>query len=235
VDTLRVLLFIGIALTAGWLLWMSIDQGLPLTAPDWDVRAEGAALIGDTGDRFAYTGGSAVRPIVGSARLRLFADGSAGTIRFSLRVTEGIQGILLPSGETAFGELTLTARLRPEAPTWFDVVIHGESDLGDGRLPQTRAPIAGTTSFALLRDARTLTPDLLGFWALAHAIRQEDGSIRQQGLVFSPLLRNKAGFADSERLELTLLLYGDPVDGAATVLLHLVFRDITVVRSPDND
>ena len=233
-ETLRVLLFIGIAVAAGWLLWTSVDEGLPLTAADWDVRAEGAALIGDAGDRFAYTGGSAVRSIDGSARLRLFANGSADTIRFSVRVTEEIEGVLLPSGETAAGELTLTAQLRHEAQTWFDVVINGESGLGDGRLPQTRASIAGTASFTLLRGVHTLTSDLLGFWSLAHALRREDGSIRQQGLVFSPLLRDKSGFADPERLELTLLLYGEPVDGAARVLLHLVFRDVAVARSPDD-
>jgi len=77
-----------------------------------------------------------------------------------------------------------------------------------------------------------------GFWAVAGALRREDGSIGQQGLVFSPLLREKTGFADPSREELTLLLYGEEAGDAAgesgpPVLLHVVFGSVSIERTPE--
>jgi len=72
-----------------------------------------------------------------------------------------------------------------------------------------------------------------GVWSLADALRKDDGSIRQQGLTFSPLLRDKTGFSDPSRLEFTLLLYDDTRGGISPVLLHLVFRTVHIPEASE--
>jgi len=78
--------------------------------------------------------------------------------------------------------------------------------------------------------------DLSGEWALIQALRKNDGAIRQSGLVYSPLLRDKRGFADPEASEFLLLLHSDAEDSdnvpSYAVALHLVFANVTIEMGP---
>ena len=59
--------------------------------------------------------------------------------------------------------------------------------------------------------------------------REMRESIRDQGLVFSPLLRDQSVFSDPDRTEITLLIYAAPESDV--VILHLVFPDVRVSES----
>ena len=88
--------------------------------------------------------------------------------------------------------------------------------------------LAGRSAFDVTVDDASTTTSVPGFWAVADALRREDGSVGQQGLIFSPLLREKTGFSDPSRTELTLLLYDGAGDEPPSLLLHVVFSEIQV-------
>jgi len=111
---------------------------------------------------------------------------------------------------------------------WIGRVIHGNTDVGDSRLPVTHAHFAGSGSFELLVDGNKQPTEWVGFWSIGDALRQPDGSIRNQGLVFSPLLRDQSVFSDPNRTEITLLVYKSPDSNA--VVLHLVFPDVRAIE-----
>ena len=113
-------------------------------------------------------------------------------------------------------------------------MINGDIAGGDPNLPQTHALLAGKGAFDVYVDGKLTYENLQGEWSLADAVRQSDGSIRQSGLVYSPLLRDKAGFSDPERTEFTLLLHSGESDEnnkpPYSVVLHIVFSDVTIEK-----
>jgi len=219
-DTLRTLAII-LAIAAigiGALLYASHDR--PVTVDTWKVNLAEPIFIGSRDDRFAYAGGPTVRPVDGSGRLE-FAGGR-GSIR--IRFTSPAEG------SEWTGTIALRASLGGSDEIEREVMINGETGLGEPRLPETYAYIAGKSDFTLYSGFWRVARKVRGFWSLTHALRKEDGSIRNQGLVYSPLLRDKTVFSDPTRLEFTLILYGGD-----EVLLDLVFRGVTIVRSPPGE
>jgi hypothetical protein len=226
-TNLRSLLWlaVGVAVVvAGWLLIA------PRVSPvEWRITVGSPRLIGDSRDPFAYAGGDRVRPVTGSGSLRIAVGGRA-TLRLSTESPEPHAPLSLRDGAIVGRNWDLVSDGGGSSEVWSETPFHGDSGIGDARLPETKALIAGQGRFDLTVDENRRLADLTGVWSIAHALRQDDGSIRQQGLVFSPLLRDKSGFSDPERLELTLLLYEDGPGG--NVLLHLVFSDVDIERSP---
>jgi len=206
------------AIGIGVFLYASHDGTGPTDT--WEVKLADPIVIGNDDDRFAYAGGPTVRPVDGTGRLE-FAGG-AGSIR--IRFTSPAEGSEWTGTVILRGSLTGSNKIETKT------MINGETGLGEPRLPETYAYIAGTTDFTLYSGFWRIRRKLRGFWSLAHALRKEDGSIRNQGLVYSPLLRDKTVFSDPTRFEFTLILYdGDEV------LLNLVFRAVTIVRSPPGE
>jgi len=228
-SSLRLLLWlaVGVAVVAaGWLL--IAPRGVLPAA--WQIAAGLPLVIGDSSDPFAYAGGDTVRPVSGSATVRLVGTGTGGTIRLSIGSPEPAPPLSLLDGSAVGRSWDLVSIVDGSAEVWIDTAIDGDTGLGERRLPETTARIAGWSRFDLTADGNRQTNGLSGLWSIADALRQDDGSIRQEGLVFSPLLRDKTGFSDPGRLELTLLLYGD--GPGSNVLAQLVFTDVVVERSP---
>ncbi len=221
------------------LLWLAVGlaaivAGWLLLAPhalrsEWQVHAALPYIVGDSIDPFVYNGGDALRPVLGSADVRLSGDGT-GAIRLSIEAPDPTTPLTLRDGSVVGPTWELVSSVDDSNDLWFDTLVHGDTGIGDGRLPETRAWIAASSRFDLTVGRDRRWSDLSGFWSAADALRQDDGSIRQQGLVFSPLLRDKTGFSDPERLELTLLLYED--GPGSDVLAHVVFTDVAIERSP---
>jgi hypothetical protein len=107
---------------------------------------------------------------------------------------------------------------------WADRIAHGDSGIGESHLPETHTQYGGSGEIGIWVDGQQKLGDWQGIWSIGDALRQFDGSIRDQGLVFSPLLRDRSGFSDPERTEFTLLIYDAPESD--TVILHLVFPDV---------
>ena len=226
-TSLRSLFWLAVGaavVVAGWLLIT------PYIFPsDWRIAVESPRVIGDSSDPFAYAGGDSVRPVAGSGTLRI-AAGGRGTVRFSIEPSESDPHLSLRDGSIVGREWDITSSVDGSAKVWIDTLVHGDTGLGEARLPETTALIAGRSRFDLTVDGNRRLTGLSGLWSIAHALRHDDGSVRQQGLVFSPLLRDKTGFSDAERLELTLLLYED--GPGSDVLVHLVFADVVIELSP---
>jgi len=225
-----VLILLGVAAVAlaGWVLFRQpAGLSLLLAHPTWDVEVRNPIVIGDRANPFVYAGGAAVRPTAGSGSLRLFAADETGLLDLTLDLPASEYGPT--GGDVPSGELQISASLRPDSTDLSGAIIHGRTGRGDDRLPGTRATLFGSASFDVgLRGDRTRVT-YEGFWSVAQALRRDDGAIRNQGLVFSPLLRDDTVFADPERLEFTILLYAAEPGG---VVLHVVYRDVEILTSP---
>jgi len=227
-TNLRSLLWLAVGaavIVAGWLL--VAPHVFPVK---WQISAESPRVVGDSIDSFVYAGGDLVRPVAGSATVRLPETNTYGTVRLSIESSEPGPPLSLRDRSIVGRSWDLVSSVNGSAKLWTETPFHGDSGIGDTRLPETTVLIAGQSGFDLTVGGNRRLNDLTGIWAIAHALRQDDGSIRQQGLIFSPLLRDKTGFSDPERLELTLLLYEDEPGG--NVLMHLVFFDVVIERSP---
>lgn len=178
-------------------------------------------MFGNTDDAFSYAG-DVVRTVQGTAMLQMSSETNNGTIAFSLPFTEELAVLL--GGVVPETSVALRMELDHADAMWTDLPIHGDTGIGDSRLPVTHAHVAGSGNFELLVDGIKQPTEWGGFWSLADALRQSDASIRNQGLVFSPLLRDQSVFSDPTRTEITLLVYDTPESD--TVLLHLVFPSV---------
>jgi len=227
------------AVLAGWFLLQSDEDTNPIdllgpvaTAPLWSVAAGSPLRIGDLEDPFAYAGGERVRLLEGEAQILIGRDASSGSFEASVAL-DGTAAVLAESIDPTV-TLELRGTLGTETLHSIGTSIHGETGLGDPRLPMTHALLSGETEMELVIDGTERGAVYRTFWSVASGLRREDGAIRNQGLVFSPLLRDDTVFADPDRLELTLLVYrsGDAPQ-TDSVVLHLVYMDIDVLAAPE--
>ena len=204
----------------------------------WIVKADHPLVVGGYGDNFSYSG-SAVRPLFGKLTLMFDPNAHAGTIDVSITTTEESGPIKLSAKDALTGVITLSSRITPKDRVITDTDIYGDTGIRGPELPVTHALLAGDSAFDLYLNGQLVYDNLQGEWMLAQALRKEDGAIRKSGLYYSPLLRDKTGFADPQRMEFTLILHStesDPKnDPPYTVALQLVFTSILVNREPRSD
>jgi len=183
------------------------------------IHAETAWAIGNNDDPFSYAGEFA-HIVDGSAQFAIDSVTTHGDLNISLAATEALNSVF-SAATAANDEIALALDLRDAFALSSACRAFGDSGFGDHRLPETYAQYAGSGNFELWIDGIRQPTTWYGFWSIAHALRQSDGSIRDQGLVFSPLLRDRSGFSDPKRWELTLLVYAS--QESDQVVLHLVF------------
>jgi len=229
----RTLLLVAVGIASLAALVFLLPNLLTYRSDGWRLRAEAPLLIGTAADPFIYAGGDAVRRVDGEATLRFDPGRGRGTLRMEIQLPADFVGTGLPFDALPGALLAVSAPLVAEK-ILVERAIGGDTEIGDSRLPQTEALLAGTALFEVSVDSRTSAGIYRGFWSVANGLRRADGSIGQQGLVFSPLLREKTGFSDSTRKELTLLLYGGNTEETAPVLLHVVFGSVTIEQAPDS-
>jgi hypothetical protein len=221
-------IILGIALLVGWLFFNRADSV-------WVIHAENPHIIGGYGDNFSYDG-KEVRPLEGTLDLRLDAAGNRGTVTLALHTTDTSGPLRVSSERALAGNITLVSQIDETAPIETDVPLFGETGNGGPELPRTFATLTGQSPFDLYVDDRLVYSGLNGHWAVIQALRRNDGAIRQSGLIYSPLLRDKTGFADPKRNEFLLLLRSDAPDPdnspPSTIALHLVFSQVEIQNAP---
>ncbi len=219
----RSLLWMGLVaagLAAAWLLLAVIPF-----SDDIRYEAQEPWSVGTAEDAFAYAG-EGVRAIQGTAALRLDPNTSGGILEFDLSPDEALTALF--DDVTPKRSFVLRMQLGRADAVWIDRTVHGDSEIGESRLPATHILYAGSGRFKLLIDGVRQSTAWHGFWSIGNALRRPDGSIRDQGLVFSPLLRDQSGFSDPDRTELTLLIYDSP--DSDVVILHLVFPNVRAIE-----
>jgi len=227
----KILLVIGVIALVGWfLLGTGEDEG-----PTWVVHADQPIIIGGYGDNYAYTG-DGVRPLKGSLYLHLNLPQDEGRLMVSLETTEESGSLQISSSEELSGAFRLVSRIDRSDRVEEGIPIYGDTGNDGPELPRTLAILAGWSRFDLYVNDKIRYSNLSGEWAAALALRRDDGAIRQSGLVYSPLLRNKTGFSDPEKIEFTLILHSevpDPEnDPPYALALHLVFTQVTIENEP---
>ncbi len=216
-----VLAAIALVVAAAWVF---------LTPPPTPIeysqfQAQDPWIVGNSENAFDYAG-AAVHTIEGTATLQIDPETTAGMIEFSLQPDEALAALL--GDGTSESSVVLRMQLDRADAVWTDRAINRGGEVGDSRLPMTHARIAGSGYFELLIDNTRQPATWVGFWSIGDALRQPDGSIRNQGLVFSPLLRDQSVFSDPNRTELTLLIYAAPESDV--VILHPVFPDVRTIE-----
>ena len=227
----KILLTIGVIALIGWLL-LGIGEA---EDPTWAIHADQPLVIGGYGDNYAYTG-DGVRLLQGSLDLHINLPQGDGTLMVSLETTEESDSLRISSSEELSGAIRLVSRIDRSNRVEEGIPIYGDTGNGGPELPRTLAILAGWSKFDLYVNDRIRYSNLSGEWAVAQALRRDDGAIRQSGLVYSPLLRNKTGFSDPENIEFTLILHSgvpDPEnDPPYALALHLVFTQVTIEAGP---
>ena len=210
-----------LALAAAWLFLVS-ESSVPIGNTRFE--AQDPWTIGSIEDAFDYAGERA-HAIQGTVALQIDPMTRTGMIKAVLQPDSSL--VLWLGDASLESSVTLRMQFDGTIDVWADVMIHGDNEAGDSRLPMTHALYAGYGTFELLIDGTRQSTGWVGFWSIADALRQSDGAIRDQGLVFTPLLRDHSVFSDPTRKEITLLLYAAP--DSDDVILHLVFPDARIV------
>lgn len=229
----RLLLFIvsvGIVVLFGWFL-LTTDSV-------WHIRSNAPRVIGEYGDHFAYDG-EATRPLEGALDLQFNMSLSTGTLAVTLRTTDTSGPLKISSNASIEGEIRLVSQLDRSARIETEIPVYGDTGNGGPELPRTHAALAGWSRFDLFVGEDLLYSELQGEWALIDALRRNDGAVRQSGLIYSPLLRDKTGFSDPDLSEFILIFHSNEPDfenkPPFAVVLHLVFRDIEIKQMPRAD
>ncbi len=225
-----VLLVIGVAAAVIGLFLFLWEGGVA-----WLIHAQAPSAIGGYGDNMCYDGHN-VRPINGTLMLRIASDGT-GTLDLSVTTTDKSGPLRISASDEISGTITISAHLDNTSHINQAVKIHGDTKNGGPSLPQTFALITGEGAFDLYVNGALHYRGLRGEWSVADAVRKNDGSIRQSGLVYSPLLRDKTGFSDPTHQEFTLLIHSETADAgnkpAYDLVLQLVFSDVTIEKQPN--
>jgi len=223
----------ALVLAAIAMVFLLVPKGGP--APGWIIDATYPIVVGGYGDNFSYSGAD-VRPLTGTLSLRFDPIRHDGTIAGSVKTTAKSGGLRLSSAEAVTGEIELYSRIEPDTPIITDADIYGDTGIRGPVLPKTHAYLAGKSSFSLYVNGKRVDEKLEGEWALVQAVRKEDGAVRKSGLVYSPLLRDKTGFADPKKTQFILIVYSsapDPNnDPPYALVLHLVFTAVKIEKSP---
>jgi hypothetical protein len=224
----RSLFWIGLfvaAFAAAWLILTQLPYPIAPLSDDIHYGAVNPWEVGNSEDAFDYAGEDA-HTIEGTAHVWIDPSQSSGEIEIQVITLNTLAPILEPQSG---GHVVLLRTHWEQADAiWMDRVTNGRSGIGDSRLPETVVQYGGSGQMDLWVDGEQRPGDWHCIWSIAPALRQLDGSIRDQGLVFSPLLRDRSGFADPERTELTLLIYSAPESDI--VILHLVFPDVRIIE-----
>ena len=222
-------ILVGLGLVAlgavGWMLVHPTPSDSGAQTAAWTIVGTDPLRVGTLAEPYAYDG-EAVQSASGSVTLQIAPDLSTVSLDVAIVLgsdvgLEALRPFDRPIEQIAGGSSGVPVDV------WTDVTIHGLTGRGDELLPPTRARWAGVSSFRLEIDGFEY-PDTTVLWSVADALRRSDGAIRQQGLVYSPLLRDKTGFSDPTRTELTLIVRSS--DG---IFLQLVFRDVLVADPTD--
>jgi len=218
------LLIIAAAAGAVLLGWVLLQR--PST--EWEISAGAPLVVGSPLDPFSYDG-THVLPAEGELALTVDAATASGRLQVRLRAT-GPAPLRSLVGELEGAEILIQAT--ELEGRWIDLPVYGDSGRGGPELPETEALIAGTGRFTVSLDGSPTAATFAGRFSVAAAVRREDGSIGQGGLIYSPLLRDKTGFAAADRLEATLVLTAPDARGQETVVWHIVFTRVTIDARP---
>ncbi len=231
-----IVIIVGVAaLIAGALLLAAMFTPSPPPGSGWRITANHPVVVGGYGDNFQYSGKD-VRPVGGDVALVFDPKTHTGTIVGTVSTTAASGALWIAAATKLTGRITLSARITPADRVVTNADIYGDTGFGGPNLPTTHALIAGAGTFDLYVNGKLVYTGLRGEWSVADAVRKPDGSIRQSGLVYSPLLRDKTGFSDPHRREFTLIVHSTAADPnnnpPYTVALQIVFTAVTVNHRP---
>jgi hypothetical protein len=193
----------------------------------WTATGGVPTVYGAPDDPFSYDGTHAL-VCTGSIDLWVDARSGRGELDAILRTED-------PSGVAFLASVQSGSRVSIRSEELIlesvDDAVHGDTQWGGAELPETHAWIAGTGHFTIAVDGERDPETFLGRWIVAHALRREDGAVRRGGLVYSPLLRDKRGFADADRVEATLLLMRSDGTTPGVLEMLVVFRDVELTST----
>ena len=128
---------VAVGLAAAWIFLVVVPF-----SNDLRFEADTPWLIGNSEDAFDYAG-VGVRVIQGTAIVQIDPDTRSGMIEFDLLPDEALALAAFLRALLPKNSVVLRMQLDHADAIWTDQIIHGDSEIGDSRLPETLALHAG--------------------------------------------------------------------------------------------
>jgi len=212
---------------------------------DWTLMAQNALINGGYGDNFAYSGEN-VRPVIGTAVLRVDSAFDAGELVATLRTTPESGPICMGKDVYLTGEVQIVMRDFAEDAPFMEggitefLWIHGDTGQGPPVMPRQFAFLAGWGTLDIYANGKLLYEGLDGhFMSTEQARRGPEAGYkvaRDDGTVYSPMMPDKTRFTDPTNGELHIVAHSADADPdnfpPNSLWLHLNFADVFVQQAP---
>lgn len=212
-------------------------------AAQYAFDAQTPLVIGDQADPFRYDGTN-VREINGVGTVDIDAVSNAGELRVDVYTSEETGPLVLGDGIELEGWIRIVMD-RFEGPLAFmsggiaeGLLVHGDTGLMSDLMPEVYSDVLGWGWIDIYVNGRLVYEDLAGHFMVTERVRRgeemEYQIVREaDGLIYSPSLDDKTGFAFSEERELHLWM-GREVGGLVSAVSDDVFLHLNLMISSES-
>lgn len=206
----------------------------------WHIQASGARIIGGYGHNFAYDGEN-VRPIDGSAEMRLDSEAGTGRLEIRLRTTEESGPIRFSQDRAFSGEIRIVQMLNTRemdaARIAEDILLHGDTGNEAPVMPAVYNYFATWGPSRIFVNGEEVIPMIGSHTMFSEQARNEAGRIvNDEGEVYSPMVQDKTGFTNPHETEFHYVAHTTEPDQnnfpPHTGWIHLHFNDVEVIQKP---
>ncbi len=207
----------------------------------WHIRASGARIIGGYGDNFAYDGEN-VRPVSGTAEMRLNPEEGTGKLTIRLETTSESGPIHFAEDTRWEGEIEIVKQIDTSemdaARIATDTYLHGNTGNEAPVMPRIYNYFATWGPSKIHVNGEEAVPMIGSHTMFTEQARGSDGMIRKGDQVYNPKLPDKTGFTNSEEMEFHYVAHTTEPDKnnfpPHTAWIHLHFSNVEVVSKPSD-
>ena len=212
-------------------------------AAQYAFDAQTPLVIGDQADPFRYDGTN-VRPIDGIGAVDVDAVSNTGKLRVDVYTSEESGPLTVGDGIELEGWIRIVMD-RFEGPMPFmsggiaeAALVHGDTGLMSELMPEIYSDVLGWGWIDIYVDGQLVYEDLAGHFMVTERVRRGEEMAYQiyresDGVIYSPALEDKTGFAFSEEREIHLWM-GREVGGLVSTVAEDLFLHLNLVISPES-
>lgn len=206
----------------------------------WHIEATGVRIIGGYGNNFAYDGTN-VRPLQGTAEMRLDTEAGTGELEINLRTTPESGPIRYSADQFWAGEIRIVQRLNTSqmdmARIQEEAFLHGDTGNEAPVMPKIYNYFATWGPSTIWVNGEEVVPMVGSHTMFSEQARNEAGRIvNDEGQVYSPMTQDKTGFTNPSETEFHYVAHTSEPDQdnfpPHTAWIHLHFGDVQVHQKP---
>lgn len=211
----------------------------PAQEAQWHIRASDARVIGGYGDNFAYDGEN-VRPIRGTAEMRLDPESGTGELTIQLETTSESGPVHYAEDTRWEGEIQIVKQIDTSqmdaARIATDTYLHGDTGNEAPVMPRIYNYFATWGPSKITVNGEEAVPMVGSHTMFTEQARGSDGTIRRGDQVYNPKLPDKTGFTNADATEFHYVAHTTEPDQdnfpPHTAWVHLHFSEVEIVSKP---